>query len=54
MFEIFGDPEAGNVIGFFDDRVRTDARIAGTFPSSGVSGVSGVPRGQGSEHTVGV
>lgn len=50
MFENFGDPEAGNVIGFFDDRVRTDAHIDGTFP---LRGVSGVPRSQGSEHTVG-
>ena len=50
VFENIGDPEAGNGIGLVDDRVRTDAHIAGTSPSSGVSGV---PRGQGSEHTVG-
>lgn len=37
-------------MGFFDDRVRAEAGIDGTFPSSAVSGV---PRGQGSDDTVG-
>jgi hypothetical protein len=48
--EKIGDPEAGKVMDYFDDRVRTDARVAGTFPS-GV--VNGVPRDQRSEDTVG-
>ena len=48
--ETIGNPEAGNIIGNFDDRARTVARVAGTFTARPVSVVQ---MGQGSDATVG-